>query len=296
MVVTVAVVAGMQTFLAVAQLVREDAVGLDALGEEPLPFWEFGRALAPQGTMVHVYPLAALALLSATAAVAFVVRRHLPDRLLALVAVCIASVGFTFSRAGALALALVLATLAVGGARSDRRTRLAMVALVAGAAVPGVIWNDGWAARGGDTREGDVSTGRVVLMRQAKDLIAGEPAFGVGPGRYVIELRDRGVDPANTGGMLKPVHNLPLLVAAEAGVVAGALVVALLAVLGWRAWRAGPVALAVYLAYLPYTLLDHFPYSFPQGLVMTGVWIGVIEWLAGEHARAPATPPPAARA
>ena len=83
--------------------------------------------------------------------------------------------------------------------------------------------------------------------------------------------------------MLKPVHNVPLLAAAEGGVVAGALTLLLYAVLGWRAWRTGPLAFTVFALYVPITMLDHFAYSFPQGLAMTAVWIGVLDLAATQR-------------
>jgi hypothetical protein len=109
----------------------------------------------------------------------------------------------------------------------------------------------------------------------------------VGPGRYVIALREKyHREPNPHVGVFKPVHNLPMLLAAEGGFPAGAATTVLLLVVGWQALRSGRQPLALYVAYLPFTLLDHFPYSFPQGLILTGLWLGGLDLLA--RRRAPA--------
>jgi hypothetical protein len=66
-------------------------------------------------------------------------------------------------------------------------------------------------------------------------------------------------------------------------VLAGLLMAAVLVALGWQAWRGGLLAMAVFFGYLPFTLLDHFPYTFPQGLAMTAVWIGALDLAGGRR-------------
>jgi len=78
------------------------------------------------------------------------------------------------------------------------------------------------------------------------------------------------------GDRHEPVGNLAALAA----------LVAALGALGWRAWRREPVAFAVYLAYLPLLLLDRFPYDLPQGVVLTGLWLGTLDGLARSSPRA----------
>jgi hypothetical protein len=73
--------------------------------------------------------------------------------------------------------------------------------------------------------------------------------------------------------------------------VAGVLVSALLIGAGWQGVRAGRLGLALWLVLIPFTLLDHFAYSFPQGLIITGVWLGVIELLASACASRPRAAP-----
>jgi hypothetical protein len=294
----VVLTAALQSILAFVQLIHRGNVGLAALGEFSEPFNIFGRdTLAPQGTMVHIYLLAGLALIASTVAVGMWLRTSTKLWLVA-AAVCVAPVAVTYSRAAIVGFVAVLVALVAVAAVRRRPAAVAGAAVLAvtvGALI--LVWPDGWTQRVSTARTGrrsidTLSTGRGHLMRQAAHLIADAPVIGVGTGRYVMELRDRHEDPKPSGGVLKPVHNVPLLAGAEAGVGALIAVVVLLLLLGVRAWTAGPPGVIVYLAYLPYTQLDHFPYSFPQGIVMTGIWVGVIELLARERAvrRAPATP------
>jgi len=109
-------------------------------------------------------------------------------------------------------------------------------------------------------------------------LIASSPLVGIGPGRSVYVERERyPVQPAIVG--YAPAHDLPLLAAVEGGVVAGAIAVALLVALGWRA-RRDVRALAAFLAFLPLVLLDHYTYTYLQGLVLLAVWVGTLDGLA----------------
>ena len=272
-----------QTALAVAQRVHRHNLGLGRLGEFPYPFHLFGRtALAPEGTMIHPYLLAGLALVAGPL-MAWAVVADGRRRWWLLTAVAIAPVAFTYSRAGLLGLMLVLGGFAIAALRTRGRAAVALAALVVGLQVPALIWSTGWHERAKDSEGSNIDSGRVVLIHQAVDLISHHPVLGVGPGRYVMALRDRHVDPDKTDGVLKPVHDLPLLVGAEGGVLAGLLMAAALLALGWRAWRGGPLAVAVFGGYLPFTLLDHFAYTFPQGLAMTAAWFAAVEVVSRER-------------
>jgi len=72
------------------------------------------------------------------------------------------------------------------------------------------------------------------------------------------------------------VHVVPLMIAVEGGIPAGIVTIVLLTLLGIRSLRAGGPALAIYIAYMPFVLLEHHPYSHEQGLVMTGLWLGFL--------------------
>jgi O-antigen ligase len=164
----------------------------------------------------------------------------------------------------------------------------AILALCVGAAIPALVWRDGWVSRTQQSvtaRSGSqLTTDRGWLIHEANVLIREHPVVGVGPGRYVLALRDKyHREPNQKVGVFKPVHNLPLLLTAEGGIPAGLAMTLLLVVVGWQAFRSGRLALALYVAYLPFALLDHLPYSFPQGLILTGLWLGVLSLLARER-------------
>jgi len=52
---------------------------------------------------------------------------------------------------------------------------------------------------------------------------------------------------------------------------------------GWRGWIAGRTGLALWSALIPFVLLDHFAYSVPMGMIIFGIWLGVIELLARDR-------------
>src|SRR5205823_5487211 len=120
------------------------------------------------------------------------------------------------------------------------------------------------------------TTGRVHLTDQAVHIIAHHPITGVGPARYA-SLGDE-------------VNDVPLLVAAEAGIAAALAVVALVALIGARAVRSGAAAVGLFGAYLPFIILDRFPYGTPQGLALSGVWAGAV-LLTAREARVDAAAP-----
>jgi len=289
-----AIWAVLQCGFALAQRARGHNLGLGSLGEFASPFYNFGAAKAPQGTMVHPYLLAGLAVLAGGVLTwMYVTDRHRWWVIAA--AIGVAPVAFTYSRAAAVSCAILLVGVAVDAVLARERTRwLALAALTLGVVVPLAFSTAGWTKRAQDTAGNSVDTGRGHLIHQSLHVLREYPILGVGPGRYVIVLRAEHTDPRPSGGVLKPVHNVPLLAAAEGGVLAGALAVLLYVVLGWRAWRTGPLAFTVFALYVPITMLDHFAYSFPQGLAMTAVWIGVLDLAASE--RLPLKRPLSARA
>ena len=157
-----------------------------------------------------------------------------------------------------------------------------LLAVALGAGVPALCAVHGWWARADQTaaaRTADqLTTERAHLVHEALDLVGRHPLVGVGPGQYIPALAARYPhEPDAALNRLTPVHTVALLAAAEGGVAVGIVVSALLVVLGWRALRAGAVPAAVYLLFLPWWLLDHFPWTATQGVLMAAVWIGALE-------------------
>jgi hypothetical protein len=283
----IAGVALFETAVSVLQIATRAPVGLNALGESTNPLWAFGSTTAPQGTMVHPYVLAGLALVAGVT-LAVAMTRGWNWAFAIATAAAIAPVGFTYGRAAVLGLAIAIVCLATGLFADRRRYLPAVLALCIGVAVPAVIWNKGWVERTQQSvrarNESSLTTDRGWLIHEADGLIVDHPGVGVGPGRYVIALQEKfGQEPNKTVGIFKPVHNLPLLAATEGGIPAGLLMTALLIAAGWRGWVAGRTGLALWSVLIPFVLLDHFAYSFPMGLIIFGMWLGAIEVLARDR-------------
>lgn len=253
--------------VAVLQLSAGGPIGL--VGEAPGPLLVRGDVLLPRGTLAHGYILAGLSGLSAflIAEHALVARR--PGPWIALSGMAAIPVGLSCSRAALAGWAAGCAALARAGV-PDRRHRWVLAALLLGVGVPALIQSDGWLVR---AEEGLDLHSRTRLIAQAITLISEHPLLGVGAGRYVAAARERFPDAPWT----QAVHDVPLIIAAEGGVVAGVVLVALLVVLAWRALRSGPAAVALYLAFVPFVIVDVYPYTAAQGTVVLGLWIGGLD-------------------
>jgi O-antigen ligase len=195
------------------------------------------------------------------------------------VAVAGVAVGLTYSRAGLLALAGLLVPVAL--ALRSPRTRGAALALMAAAVIgfgaTALVASSGWVGRAEEaSARTNLDRGRGELADQAFALIRRHPVLGVGTGRYVLAVEaDREVAARSTR-LLQPVHAVPLLLVAEAG-IPGLLAVLALGIAVLRAVvRGGLAGWALLLAYLPFLVLDHFPATFPQGLVVTAGWLGAL--------------------
>jgi hypothetical protein len=276
--------------VALAERAHGGPLGLDTLGESSA--YDIGGRYASSGLTVHPYLLAAWCAVAGAGLLALGGRRGPGHRLLTLAgAVAFGGIGLSMSRAGAIGAVLALGALAFAWRRQALRSRLVPVAAAAAAFGAGILLNlGGWLARAGQTGGRDsVTSGRGALLRQAWPLLRDHLALGVGPGRYVLALEQRPGLVALSQQSPRPVHVTPLLLVVEGGIlVVPALVLVTLAVV--RACRLGGVpAVAVALAMVPFLALDHLAWSYPQGLVLTGVWLGVLD-LLGRKAE-DATPP-----
>ncbi len=174
--------------------------------------------------------------------------------------------------------------------RAGLRARRWTVAAAALALSLGVILNlSGWVSRAGQ-EAGSVdalSSGRGALLRQAWPLLSENPLVGVGPGNYVLALSERPDLVALSTQSPRPVHLTPLLLVVEGGLLAVPALAALALAIGRACRRGGAVAVAVTLAMVPFLALDHLAWSYPQGILLTGIWLGVLDLLS----RRPATTP-----
>ena len=230
----------------------------------------FAGREAAKGSFGHPYHLAAMLLVGVAAAfVLWAISDAVWQRWCAgAIFVLGLSVAFTFSRASVVGLGLVAL---LGFVAPRGRFRWAAIALVAGLLVGAAIPSEGWEERAAvSVNRETVDSGRVDRLDEARSLIEDEPVFGVGTGRYVIQLSD------DTGLLSQPAHNAVLHAGGEMGIPGLLLAAALLVALGWWGLRGGILPLIVGVTLAPLHLLDAFPYSFPRGLVLTGVWVGLL--------------------
>jgi O-antigen ligase len=186
----------------------------------------------------------------------------------------------TFSRAAAVAAAIGCAAwlLAQATSKRSRQEKTLLAALV------GVVSLGGLALLGreiviGATPGGPdpAVTDRFALARIALGLISAHPVLGIGVANFsLIESL-----PPIDGQYVDPVHVVPLLVAAEAGVVAGLLWLGLILVPAVSAWRSrqrvdaeSPHRLAVTGVILTLGSLDHYLWTLAVGRVM--LWVALV--------------------
>lgn len=264
--------------LGLGQMVRGAPLGLPSFGEVADPLLLYGSVASPRGTL-HALPLlAGLGLVAAPLLVREGLERVRATVFFAAGGLAAALVGMTFSRGAALGLALAVAALVAGLGTDRRRVMRAAACLVIGAAIPAALFFDGWQHRATLS-----VSGRDTITEQAWTLIAEAPLTGVGPGRSVFALAERFPDPPRFG--YQPGHALPLVAAVEGGVIGGALAVALLVTLGWRA-RRDLRAVAIFVAFLPAVLTDHYTYTYLQGQVLLAIWVGTLDGLAADPSAA----------
>ncbi|HSJ72600.1 MAG TPA: O-antigen ligase family protein [Acidimicrobiia bacterium] len=230
--------------------------------------WTAGR-----GTFGHEYGFAAFLMLSLTIALAYGFARGMRPTLWISVCVASAAIASTFGRAAALAVIMVGLVYVVGWWRTkDRMLGASALATLGALGVGLAITHSGWLAR--------VSSGssvRVSLASRSLDVIAINPVFGVGPGRYGAALADIGLVSVDR----HIVHNVPLLVTAEFGVILGLAFAVWLLTVGVISLRSSFVALAVFVGILPLMFFDNLHYVIPGGVPMLGLWCGALAALIG---------------
>jgi hypothetical protein len=283
-----AVVTLSELVVSAAEIIRLEPLGLSGFGERS-ELTLIGFTPAASGTFHHPYYLAAFSLIVTAIWIAVYLRRPgIP--FLILIAASAAPTMLTYSRAAGLAAALVVGVIALG-AMKDGRLLAPWLALLVGLMIPFMLTVDGWRMRA-DLPLDYETDGRVELANEGVRLIEAHPLLGVGPSRYGIAVTEELGLPYEQE---HPVHNVPMLIAAENGVPGGLIALAVLATLGFFAYRGGFAGTAVFVAYIPFLMLDHFAYSNPQGLAITAVWGGGIASIMRARSQEPQTPEPTAR-
>jgi hypothetical protein len=265
--------------VALAQRASGGPIGLGSIGEPG--GYAIGGRFAASGLTVHPYVLAAWCVVAGTALLVVGRHRKTAGGLATIAGIAaFGGIGLTMSRAGALAAALALGALAVAAVRSADRAWRGNVMAAGLALGAGVLVNlSAWLSRAGKTGSVDaISSGRGALLRQAWPLLGDNLLTGVGPGRYVLALLERPELVALSDQTPRPVHVTPLLLVVEGGLLVVPALVLLAIAIGWACCRGG-AAVALTRAMVPFLVLDHLAWSYPQGIVLTGVWLGTLDRL-----------------
>jgi hypothetical protein len=261
-----------------AQLVLGGPVGLFALGEFPDPFQRAGSWRAPTGLSFYPYPLAATALL--VLGVVIVIGSAAIGRAWSLYGV--GSAGVLIGYSGSVNALLSVGAVLIGAVlwSTANRDRAKSTWLKAIAPFLCVLFISGWAQQSvwlwkGDrtvaTEAGNASSGRSGQVRVAAELIGGSPVVGVGVGGYMrARLADPSLDEITTDQQI--VHSVPVLLAAEAGLPAIALLLGVIAVAVWRRFRHNALLFA---ALSGYVLADFMHWYRGVGLVQWGLAFGL---------------------
>tara|TARA_B100001964_G_C14011595_1_gene499601 strand:- start:336 stop:767 length:432 start_codon:yes stop_codon:yes gene_type:complete len=123
---------------------------------------------------------------------------------------------------------------------------------------------------------------RVGQYETWDDVFLSAPLIGVGPAAYTFTLL--GQDPGQPVWAYQPIHNVPLLILAELGVIGFLLLVAWIYridAIAHKAWRTpgGMLALSLGTALLIIALFDHYLWTLWPGLALGALSFGcILRW------------------
>ncbi len=191
-----------------------------------------------------------------------------------------AALSLTFSRAGWLASGAAMASMVVllpGLARRRGVIAAGVVAVVSLALAVALapLFLTRVTANAGSPQESFSISDRQALAGLAITFIKNNPLNGVGAGGFVPTLA------AATTLTPEPVHNVPLLAAAETGVGGGAAVILVGVIALWQAWRvrgqsiAGSVFASALIGLMVIGMFDHFLWSLSPGRLLAAVGVGM---------------------
>lgn len=267
------IAAVLQAVIGTIQVGVGTTLGLQAFGERN-GLYEISGASVPTGTLMHPYWFAGLCCLALGVVVAIGLRR--PQRWTwAAGGLLILVVGLSLSRGSLLAVVSLLA-LTLAKSFYDPRVIPLLLALILGFGIAISVRADAWVGRVDRTlspsyeESGSGVGGRLLLAREGLTLLRKNPWSGVGPGNYMDAAKAQ-LGAAFSG---EPAHSVPLLAAAELGVLGGVAFLLLLGAAAFRAAMRGAAAMCVFVSFLPFALLNSFSYISAQGLLLTAIWLG----------------------
>jgi O-Antigen ligase len=230
------------------------------------------------GSLQHQYVLAGLGLLVGAVSVLGLVRSTLPPRLaFAGIGTCAYLAVQSVGRAAFLGVAVLTVTLLVALlARPTIRRHVlcGLFVIGVGSAIGYGITRNGWESRStGATITKDA--GRPAMYEQAFRLWKSSPIVGVGTGRYNVALLSR-PDLTSLTNEFLPVHDVPLHLAAETGLLGLATTLGF-ALLLWKRLRSiGLLLVLPAAAIAPFLVFDVFHWAIPTGTLQLGVFVGML--------------------
>jgi hypothetical protein len=117
-------------------------------------------------------------------------------------------------------------------------------------------------------------TERNLVFSQGKVIVENNILLGVGVGNYIEELKKN--SPNDEGWNYQPVHNVFLLIWAEAGILGLFIVIAIILFLAALAWKNSIFLFALIISQLPAMFLDHWLFSLHFGIILVGFMFGLI--------------------
>lgn len=276
--------AAMQALFALAQtLIFDTGMVVPATTLAKGRAWTAGRGLFSGSYMLAAYVTLALAI-----ALSFGIARRphnaafgslslsvsLRTMMWTTVVLSSAAVATTFGRTALLAIGGVAATYSVGWIVRRRKVfGTSALAVLVPLGVTGMVLRSGWLVRASQSVKGDLTT-RDALAARAIEMIQSNPFVGIGPVQYGPNLANM----APTVPDLHVVHNLPLLVSVEFGIVVGIGFTVWIVILGIRAFRLSVFATALFLSIMPFFLLDNLHYVYGNGMAMFAIWLAMLDY------------------
>lgn len=107
---------------------------------------------------------------------------------------------------------------------------------------------------------------RLILTEASLDIAAKHPLFGVGNTNFLLHLANLNLTSLAQTRLIQPVHNVPLLIMAENGVLGFILFAVFLLFVSQKVYD--KTRLLLFLSILIFTLFDHFLWTLYQGQLL----------------------------
>lgn len=267
-------------FLAALGLHWPGLIDATSAGASILKFADGQNFLRVYGTFPHPNMLGGFVLICMAAVIVMVLYKkkiHWPALFLLMAGTFLLVA--TFSRSAWLGMAVFLLIITIKFRLSERTKILLILSFIISAALFTLIplrelFISRTTAPTTATEEFSL-VGRVWLSQQALAYTKERPFTGVGIGSFVIQLAERDGE----RNFVEPVHNVPLLLLSELGIVGLAVLISILVLMGREFLAAERVNLILINAVLAgmgiISLFDHYLWSLPPGRMALGIVLGL---------------------